>query len=449
MTHIRLSVRFSRLTRAALVGCVLIAGGRHASADAPARPFRVTHYRARVAPRIAEKALSGVVVIAFVVTENGQHSIELDKGDLTIEIVTERGERVDFETRDRHLIVRWPAPAAINRPREIEVTYRGAPRFGMEFIPERSQVYTVFSTSQWLVCLDAPDARATLDLSVVLPAALTIVANGREVARRSLPDGTVIHQWRQDRAIPSYTFGFAAGLFTDVIERRAGFMVRYLGADRSASQLRRIFADTPDMLRFLQAHAGVSYHDRVYAQALVVRTAGQEMSGFAIMSEESGRAMLDDPHAETLIAHELAHQWWGNQITCATWTEMWLNEGFATFMAAAYMEHRFGRDQYLRIVDGWRSRYENVRAAGHDRSLVFPDWNRPTADDRTLVYQKGALALHHLREALGDRLFWDGIRAYTAAHDGASVTTADFRRAMERTSGRDLSEFFTTWIGVP
>jgi aminopeptidase N len=110
------------------------------------------------------------------------------------------------------------------------------------------------------------------------------------------------------------------------------------------------------------------------------------MSGVSLLSEDYGRAVLGDSHAESLAAHELAHQWWGNRITCATWAEMWLNEGFATFMAAAYMEHRFGQEQYLRIVEGWRTRYETVRGAGHDRSLVFPDWNRPTADDRSLVY---------------------------------------------------------------
>jgi aminopeptidase N len=123
-----------------------------------------------------------------------------------------------------------------------------------------------------------------------------------------------------------------------------------------------------------------------------------------------------------------------------------LNERFATFMAAAYMEHRFARDQYLRIVNGWRSRYDVIRSAGHDRSLVFPEWSRPTADDRALVYQKGALVLHLLREKLGEQLFWAGLREYTAAHDGSSVTSPEFQRTMERSTRMDLSGFFNTWV---
>ncbi|PYR33178.1 MAG: hypothetical protein DMF90_21750 [Acidobacteria bacterium] len=110
------------------------------------------------------------------------------------------------------------------------------------------------------------------------------------------------------------------------------------------------------------------------------------------------------------------------------------------------MEQRFGREEYQRTIEDWRSRYEKVRDAGHDRSLVFPDWNRPTADDRTLVYQKGAYVLHLLRETLGERLFWEGIRDYTRRYAGMSVTTVEFQHAMERSTGKDLSVFFKTWV---
>jgi aminopeptidase N len=133
-------------------------------------------------------------------------------------------------------------------------------------------------------------------------------------------------------------------------------------------------------------------------------------------------------------------------VTCHAWTEFWLNEGFATYMAAAYREERFGRDTYLNEVASMKARYEQVRARGNDRPLVFPNWDRPTADDRTIVYQKGAYALHQLRELLGDTTFWAGIRRYTTEHFGRSVTTQDFRAAMEQASGTDLGAFFDRWV---
>jgi aminopeptidase N len=115
-------------------------------------------------------------------------------------------------------------------------------------------------------------------------------------------------------------------------------------------------------------------------------------------------------------------------------------------MAAAYREHRFGRETYLNDLASMKARYEQVRARGNDRPLIFPNWDRPTADDRTLVYQKGGYVLHELRELLGDAAFWRGIKRYTTEHVGTSVTTQDFRAAMERASAKDLRAFFDRWV---
>ena len=107
---------------------------------------------------------------------------------------------------------------------------------------------------------------------------------------------------------------------------------------------------------------------------------------------------------------------------------------------------RIGHEEYLRQIEEYRGSYEKVRAAGKDRSLVFPDWLHPTADDRTLVYDKGAYILHLLRQELGERVFWAGIRAYTRKYFGKSVTTADFQAVMEQSSGKKLTDFFAKWV---
>ena len=312
------------------------------------------------------------------------------------------------------------------------------PAFGLVFNAEREQVYTVFSTSQWMIALDDPDARATLRLRLTIPREWKGAASGRHVSRRlSGPDKQLI-EWRQDRPVPTYTFGFAVGGFSEVTEIAAGVTLQYLGRGFSAEDLRRVFDESARMIAFFAERAGVAYPGTTYSQALVARTAGQEMAGLSIVSEEYGRAVMADPSVSGLIAHELAHQWWGNMVTCHAWTEFWLNEGFATFMAAAYREQRFGREAYLADIASMKARYEQVRARGNDRPLVFPNWDRPTADDRTLVYQKGGYVLHELRELIGDAAFWSGIRRYTVEHFGKSVTSADVRAAMEQASGKDL-----------
>src|SRR5580704_18896035 len=214
-----------------LASCLSREAGAQAAPASMRRPFDITHYNARIEPNIADKTIKGTVVLHLVVTAQNQSSIELDSGDLTVEAVKEGGAPLDFATRARQLTIRWPRPAQVNEARQLEIAYHGAPRSGMQFFSERPQVYTVFSTSQWLVCVDAPDDRATLNLSVVLPAGLTMVASGKPVGQHVLSNGTIAHEWRQDRPMPSHTFGFAASRFTDVTESRKGHRLRYLGSD--------------------------------------------------------------------------------------------------------------------------------------------------------------------------------------------------------------------------
>jgi aminopeptidase N len=156
--------------------------------------------------------------------------------------------------------------------------------------------------------------------------------------------------------------------------------------------------------------------------------------------------VLADPQAIWLGAHEMAHQWWGNGVTNKSWRHFWLNEGIATFMTAAYLEHRFGPAEYQKQMDAARVKYLALRDAGLDKSLVFPDWDRPTSADRSLVYDKGALVVHELRIRLGEESFWKGLKHYTQKYWAQPVETADFIRAMEQSSGVDLSAFFKQWV---
>src|SRR5215213_316070 len=445
-------MRFFRFFITAATACGLAAAA-HAQAQrggltpsTKAAPFDVLHYDARVEPDVVNKTVKGRVSIRLVAREGGLGALEFDCGDLSIDAVRVGARAERFERLERVVKVFLSRPARAGEVREVEFEYHGAPRRGIRFYPERELVYTVFTTSQWMVCVDAPDDRATLRLSLVLPANLSNVANGREVARRVLPDRRVAHEWRQDSPVPTYVFGFAAGRFREVTGRRGRVRLRYLAEKFTGEELRRVFRDTADMIAFYEERSGVRYADATYTQVLAPGGIDQEMSGFTVMNEGYGREVLADERAVWLGAHELSHQWWGIAVTARDWTHFWLNEGVATFIAAAYKERRFGREEYTREIEKYRASYEKVRDAGKDKSLVFRDWLRPTPEDRTLVYDKGAYVLHLLRSELGERAFWAGLRQYTRAHFGKSVTTADFQAAMERASGRGLSDFFAKWV---
>ncbi|HEX8650219.1 MAG TPA: M1 family metallopeptidase [Pyrinomonadaceae bacterium] len=408
--------------------------------------FDVLHYDAQLEPDLAGKAVRGKVLIRLISRTGKLATVELDCGDLTIDAVRENKGTLKFVQSDHRLRVLLARPAKANETRAIEVEYHGTPRRGIRFFPEQEQAYTVFSTSQWLVCVDAPDDRATLRLNLILPANLSAVANGRLTGRRTTTSGKIMSEWRQETPVPTYIFGFAVGRFRTVTEKHGRVELRYLATAFSDAELRRIFRDTADMIRFYEDRAGVRYADETYTQVLAEGSIDQEMSSFTVLHQGYGRAVLANERDVWLGAHELAHQWWGNMVTNRDWNHFWLNEGMATFMAAAYKEHRFGRAEYMREIESNRVSYQKVRDAGKDRSLVFPDWLHPTAEDRTLVYDKGAYVLHLLREELGERPFWAGIRLYTRRYFGKSVTTPDFQRAMEQASGKNLTGFFSRWV---
>jgi aminopeptidase N len=409
-------------------------------ANASTQNLDVLHYDVILEPDIAGKSVRGTVRIRF--STEGQEA-EFNCGDLAIDSVRLAGAALKFSVADHKVRM---SLASSPRVREIEIEFHGTPRYGIQFFPDRQQVYTVFSTSQWMVCVDDPADKSTLTFKLILPASLTPIANGELVSRRELPNNRRVSEWRQRSAIPTYIFGFAAGPFHVVKEKHRDIEFQYLATNYTPDEVRRIFRDTPNMLHFFEDRAGVKYSGRTYTQVLATGGVAQEMDSFTALRETYGQQVLKNEQDLWLGAHEFAHQWWGNMVTCRDWNHFWLNEGIASFMAAAYLEHRFGRAAYLREIETYRTNYEKVRSAGKDKSLVFPDWLRPTREDRTLVYDKGAYVIHLLREEMGELKFWKGLRLFTQRHFGKSVVTSDFVTAMEEANEKSLKEFFAKWV---
>ncbi len=214
----------------------------------------------------------------------------------------------------------------------------------------------------------------------------------------------------------------------------------------SPTSLRSKFRDTPRMLAFLQGRAGVPLPHEVYTQVLVAGSEAQEKSSFALIGAEVLDPILEDPTEDWVIVHELAHQWWGNLVTCRDWSQFWLNEGMATFLVAAYKEQRWGRPAYERELGLWRERWKEAKDAGFDVPLAYAQPYPSLRVRRAIQYSKGALFLDTLRARLGDRAFWKGIAAFTRNHAGGTVTSADFQGAMQGASGVDLFPLFRKWV---
>jgi aminopeptidase N len=421
------------ILRCLLLVLCLCAG--HASA---ARPD-VLHYTATIVPDIANKSIKGSVEIRFVYAGP---LVEFDCGNLTIDSVTFAGTPLKFSVKERRLRIEI---ADRQQQQQIEIQYHGTPKYGVRFFPERNQVYTIFSTSQWMVCVDDPSDKATLTMKLVASTSLTPLGNGHQVSQHPMPGNRRVTEWRQTTPIPTYIFGFAIGPYRVVTQKKGDVELRYLATDYTDDDVRRIFKDTPDMLAFFEERAGVKYPGPTYTQVLAAGDVEQEMDAFTALKEEYGKQVLANEQDQW----QFAHQWWGNMVTCRDWGHFWLNEGIASFIAAAYLEHRFGREAYMREIDSYRANYEKVKAAGKDKSLVFPDWLHPTREDRIIVYDKGAYVMHLLRKEMGEQAFWNGLKLFTTRHFGKSVVTADFTNAMEEASGKSLQGFYAKWIYLP
>jgi aminopeptidase N len=153
-----------------------------------------------------------------------------------------------------------------------------------------------------------------------------------------------------------------------------------------------------------------------------------------------------------VIIHEIAHQWFGNAVTERDWNDVWLSEGFATYFTALFIEHAYGRDEFVEVMRRSRQTVLDFDAKTPDYRVVHENLDDMSRVTTPMTYQKGAWVLHMLRQRLGDDRFWTGIRAYYQRFKDAGASTSDFREAMEQVSGQDLAPFFNQWLyqgGVP
>lgn len=400
----------------------------------------VLHYAVSLTPDMENGSIEGEVGIRFQL-ESNVREVAFDCGALSVSQV--EGTAVQsFHQEDQQLWIQFAESAATER--EVRISYHGKPTRGLIFLEEVQQMYTVYFTSEWMVCHNQIDDRASLSMEVMVPKGLSCIASGELVEKKEVQD-KMQYSWRQEQASPAYTYGFALGDFHELRVRQGSTDLGFYAAQHSEEELAEIFTTSADMLSFFEQKSGVPYFQSSYAQILMGHHF-QEMSGFAVLKENYGAMILQDSTEVNLIAHEMAHQWWGNMITCQNLGHFWLNEGFATYMSAAFNEHRFGREKYMENIHAYRQVYEKVKEKGADKALVFDGWENPSADDRSLVYFKGAYVLHLLREEMGDDAFWKGIRAYSRQFFGKAVLTSDFQQSMEASSGIELQTFFDRWV---
>jgi aminopeptidase N len=423
------------------------AGGAAAAASPD-----ITSYSTSIELDPAAHTVWGTTTLVYSAA-TGSTELRLPQNGLVIDAVSSHGAAVGFGIDAGTIVIAssygqpsapGSSPVEPGAERQLEIRYHAAPQRGLVFGPEL--VYTDFFTCHWMPCREEPGDRASFRLELLVPESYRVVASGRLLESTPVAPGRTRSVWLEEQPYASYLFGFAAGKLNQATLRSGTSELRLLGVDVPAAGLEHRFAPTPSMVQFFEQKAGVPLPHGSYTQVLVPGSIAQEKSSFSLIGREELDPILSEPSEDWVIAHELAHQWWGNSITCKDWSHVWLDEGLTTFMVAAYKEQRWGAAAYERELGLFRQRHAWAAEAGFDVKLAFAGDYPSLRMQRAIVYSKAALFLHHLRQELGDVRFWSGLRYFTQQRAGQSVDSRDFQHDLETASGADLSAPFQAWV---
>ncbi len=388
--------------------------------------------------------------------------ITLDAAELRIQRVTHRDRPLGFTHEGQVLRIRLVESSAADTLVEVTVDYEAVrPTRGVYFIDRRHVVWAqgfAEDTRYWIPTVDRLYDKTTWEFLVRVRSSERALSNGRLVGTRRLPGGDVEWHWRLDQPASTYLMSVVSGDYVVLRDRWRDVSIGYWTYRDSIEATWRGFGRTPRALEFFSQWTGVHYPWSKYDQAVAPDFV------FGGMENVTAVTMSDDAilhpawaeprsNADRLVAHELAHMWFGDYVTMRHWDDAWLSEGFAVFMAALFTERAHGAAAGAMQR---RDAHEETIAADrrNRRPLVYGRWAADPAEVYFSghIYPRGASVLQMLRRMLGDSTLRVGIHRYLRAHPYQSVTSADLRRALEESSGIDLSRFFAQWVygaGVP
>ena len=428
----------------------------------PEKDFHTQHVKIELLLDISRKRIAGSCTLTIVPIRPGLNRILLDACNMEIYEVSLDGSKCEFEYNQEKLTVDPLAP--LSGGHTVKIAYSSTPSEGIYFIepdkehPEKEVQAWTHSEAEfarhWFPCYDNPNDKFTSEVLLTVPKGFRVISNGKLVSEQEDGDTATFH-WKEELPHPSYLTSFVAGRFGELKQEAEGVQLQYYFPESKRADVLRYFGETPRMIKVFTEVTGVRYPYSKYAQTTVEDFIFGGMENFNATtltmlyypdanSEEDFQASYSTPNRNptNLVAHELAHQWFGDLVTCVDWSHAWLNEGFADYMQAMYIERTRGVDQFRWDMSVKADSFFEEDADEFRRPTVEKDF--VYADDLfgMAIYAKGAWMLHELRHVLGDGAFFEGITSYLKAHSFSNADTHDFRKSMEEASGRSLEEFF-------
>jgi aminopeptidase N len=432
---------------------------------APDRKVDITHVKLDVTPNFKDRTVVGTVTIEFTPIAKPLSEIKLDAVDLNIYRVWSDAGLAGWTSTKEDLTVTFEPAIEPGAKVRLNVLYDAQPEQGLYFrTPELgypAEDMHCFSQGEsregryWFPCYDYPNERFSTEVICHVPPDMTVVSNGRLVAEQTdAGTGLKAVHWRQDKPHVNYLIALVAGTFAKIEARHGSVPLAFYTPASQIGLAAASFEGTDDMVSFFEQETGVPYPWDKYDQVAVddFVAGGMENTSLTILTSNTLFApeMENIDTSTMLVAHELAHQWFGDYVTCKDWANVWLNEGFATYYENLYQGHRFGPAEF-----SYGMFHDSLRILA-DTEATRPIFDRAYKSESEQfdyrAYQKGGWVLHMLRARLGDDVFRRCIRTYLTRYALSTVTTDDLRGVAEEVSGQSLDRFFDQWIfgpGVP
>ncbi len=422
----------------------------------------VLHYKFELELSDDTNQIRGKTSIRIFFKKDGLDKIRLDFVDQTealqnkgmvIDSVYHLGQNLSYTHTNHELWIKLAQASQANTEAQLIIVYHGIPADGLRIGPTKYGDRSFFNENwpnrarHWLPCIDHPYEKATSEFVVEAPIQYQVVSNGLLMEETTLDARTKLTHWRQNVPVSSWLYVLGV----------AKFAVQYVGwfegksiqtwvymQDREAGFYD--FAEpTKQVLGFFSDYIGPYVYEKIANIETPSVKGGMETSSAIFYGEE----LVDGQRSirlRNVVIHELAHQWFGNAVTESSWDDAWLSEGFATYFTMLFIEHAYGREEFVQQLLG--ARKTTYAALAKDPGYKIIDDRSPEKTSVTsgLTYQKGAWILHMLRKKIGDHAFNVGIRDYYQRFINANATTTDFRLAMERASGQNLQTFFQQWL---
>ncbi len=431
----------------------------------PSRDMILTHVYLDLEVEVEAKKLKGVANISFSSIKKNLESIFFDARELTIDhVAAEDGRSLQFKQSDSGVRIYLAEPVDRNDTGTVRVNYEVEdPRLGLYFTGPDEQypdkLWQVWSQGQdednkyWFPCVDHPREKVTSEVRVKVKKPYVVVSNGVLKEKQEIDEGQFVYHWSMDSPHSIYLISLAIGTYSELTSQFEDVPLSFFVPEGREEEGWRSFEKTADIVRFFSAKTGIRYPYRQYSQVIAQDFifGGMENTTATTLTEmtlHDERAHLDFT-SDNLVAHELAHQWFGDLVTSKSWSHSWLHEGFATYFDLLFTEDDKGKEEfYYRLLEN-RETYFEEHDSKYRRAIVTNVYSQPIDLFDMHLYPGSAARLHMLHRLLGEAEWWEVINLFLRKHRDSVVETVDFVRCIEEVTGDNYDWFFDQWFYKP